>query len=74
MWSKRETKMSKYGHIIDIVKEIMHLLRFCRFEHVKRKPDLTAYVLEKDPLHFLRNGEEPVMPFCKGKINFLMDF
>jgi hypothetical protein len=45
--------MSKYGHIIDIIKEIIHLLRFCRFEHVKRKPDLIAYVLEKDPLHFL---------------------
>jgi hypothetical protein len=41
--------MSKYGHIIDIIKEIMHLLRFCRFEHVKRKLDSTAYVLEKDP-------------------------
>jgi hypothetical protein len=40
--------MSKYGHIIDIIKEIMHLLRFFRFELVKIKPDSTAYFLEKD--------------------------
>jgi hypothetical protein len=62
MRSKRETKMSKYGHIIDIIKEIMHLLRFCRSEHVKRKPDSTASVLEKD--------RGAVRPFFKGKIDF----